>query len=544
MEKTMKCKACGQELSIDKATGIGVCVGCNKKYKVSTIVKPKICSVCNVPLEQNGAIWECPTCGKKYVFSNNKNKPTLRESTQKSPNEEQKKTETDWKEDLLNESFGDDDAILPQENNAQPQDSDESNQENKTDVEAESNLEQPSDDTADTIIDDDVILSQTNDNIEDDAILDDAHINENIDNDVILDDAPTNETVDNDVILDDAPTNESIEENNILDNEIVDDKIETPASIDDKETSTTSSSIDTISDDIIVTEPEKAEVSADENVAPTNNFDVARVVEIDNQIKPTVSEMPLLYDDDGSVFQNGNAQKNEVTVPNSNVGVRTLSQIAIPKNQTQAKAKNKSVGAITIAVILGIISTLAGIGCYVVSILQNLKVATEMNHLFATIQNVAALVFFAVFAVICFTASAKPIGAKKVGTILGGIFAVAMIARRLLTMFITSGVVFDILAKNGNIITYCIYAVCIFASFLTMVITCKTDFHKKATMAGVIFFVFSLLSLLTVALRMLPLDNLNLSILEIIIPFTIELEILLLAFGAMGLLSVIAKPKE
>ena len=59
-----------------------------------------------------------------------------------------------------------------------------------------------------------------------------------------------------------------------------------------------------------------------------------------------------------------------------------------------------------------------------------------------------------------------------------------------------------------------------------------------------IFFVFSLLSLLTVALRMLPLDNLNLSILEIIIPFTIELEILLLAFGAMGLLSVIAKPKE
>lgn len=531
MEKTMKCKACGQELSIDKATGIGVCVGCNKKYKVSTIVKPKICSVCNVPLEQNGAIWECPTCGKKYVFSNNKNKPTLRESNQKSPNEEHQKPETDWKEDLLNESFGDDDAILPQENNAQPQDSDESNQENKTDVEAESNLEQPSDDTADTIIEDDVILE-------------DSHTNESIDNEDILDDAPTNETVDNDVILDDAPTNESIEENNILDNEIVDDKIETPASIDDKETSTTSSSIDTISDDIIVTEPEKAEVSADENVAPTNNFDVARVVEIDNQIKPTVSEMPLLYDDDGSVFQNGNAQKNEVTVSNSNAGVRTLSQIAIPKNQTQAKAKNKSVGAITIAVILGIISTLAGLGCYVASILQNLKVVTEMSGLFATIQNVAALVFFAVFAVICFTASAKPIGAKKVGTILGGIFAVAMIARRLLTMFITSGVVFDILAKNGNIITYCIYAVCIFASFLTMVITCKTDFHKKATMAGVIFFVFSLLSLFTVALRMLPLDNLNLSILEIIIPFTIELEILLLAFGAMGLLSVIAKPKE
>lgn len=504
----MKCKNCGQELTIDRETGIGVCPDCGKKYKVSTVVRPKICSDCKIDLVKKDAIWECPQCGKKYVFSSKKSKSEDTPTVSKIVSDES-------------------DVIIP---TVQPNDSP-SNEETVTSSEVnDENVDEipvVSTENKDTVTVDELV--PTEESAESDTVGDSS--TENV--------VPSEEIIDtdiiNDEIIDDEPSEQS---------DVAEENAET-----EKSTETIQPNENTNDNDEIVEDDEAEKI--EEKANPDHeNFSVAKhsvLADEEASAKTIVPEIPKLYDSDGNEFTDGEQIPVGNTVSNVDFRPTALSGM-VSGLDSMTKTKTDSTkggrGGLVFAIVFGLLVTLVGVGIYICTLLQSFGSFEPKKEMLTNIATYLSIAFFVLFAVIGFTTLAKPIGRKKVGVAACGIFAIAMLAVLLLAYLPEGSGTKEFLVKNNNIITYGIYGFLIFSTFLTMVISCDTDFRQKANSASIAAFVLSIFATLILALKMLPLEGLNMSILEVALPYIDNFDKVLLSFVSVSFLSVIAKSND
>lgn len=513
----MKCKNCGQELTIDRDTGIGVCPDCGKKYKVSTVVKPKVCSDCHVNLVKNGAIWECPNCGKKVVYSTPKKKEA-------EENKEEVKTQPDL------------DVQAPAETNA------EISTTNKNEVE--------------TIPTNEAKVESVDDSNKSDKVN-----AEEIDLDVVI---PAEEPTDDET---------KTEDDDIIDDDIIDDEKsdtitpevesqeispeQTPEQTVDverecKEAQAKLQEIEKASqtqkeDDFVVVDEE---ISQDDIMVAKHS-----VLEEKNETKPkekTLPELPKLYDYDGTEYNN-NSTTSSSSLPKAEAKpVQTLNSlengatgglknglIDVSKNKGSKKIKRSG---LPFAIIFGILIMLTSIGAYACTFLQSLESLSANKDLFVSLSKYISIAFYLFLAITFFGSLRGEFGDKKIGMFFSGLSGVALVVFLLLLTFVPDGSSFkEGLVDNANIATYGIYGCFVFSTFLTLVISCDTESRKKVNSVAIASFVLAIVSTFVLALKMLPLEKLNMSIIQVALPYIDGLDKVILALSGISILAVTGK---
>lgn len=241
---------------------------------------------------------------------------------------------------------------------------------------------------------------------------------------------------------------------------------------------------------------------------------------------------PKLYDYDGTEYvpdKPANAKKGK-----KGSNAVTLSKM---EHYSEIISGKKSKVGLFFAVLLGILITISGIISY-------LSLSSIVEWLTIAVYTYAIIVFFAVFTVICIAVAFKPIGAKRIGVLMAAIYGICMLLSFVFEYLINIEFISVFLSAYGNILTYSAYGLLLLGSFIMMVVNCKGEFHRKSTSAGVVFFVFSLLALLVLAMWMLPLDKYNLEVLEPIKSYIHGIDNVLVMFASYPLLSVLAKPRQ
>lgn len=485
----MKCKKCGKEIVVDEQTKIGVCVGCGKKFVISTIATAKVCRECKCDLVNKGAFWECPKCGKKYSFVNNKkdeNSNVVVKTKLTTESESNGKTtivETRKESNLKKSSLGESVDIDIGEYRVYL----------KTTSVQKKNA--PSDDVIPPIKDDE--------------------------NDYII--PPTVEPQDDYII----PTKDS--QNDVLEDDLIDDVEVSPKSsmkkdnLSQKENpspkieNTSASSVSSTTSN----PPKKEESSA----VPTKKKE-ANVQKNQEPQKETTLTEPELHD------VNENSSKGGENLNQS----PAVSTIATQSRKAKSDSRGLSVLCKIAGIIFGILIVLLGIACYVTSHFDLVQKIAEVkiDSILPTLQMASTYAFFGLFALMMLFATLKHIRFKKIGTI------ISLISPILLAMT----VLFGSELTKAHLDTYAIYAgyaILVFGSFLTMVITCKTDLSKAATVMGLVLFIFSILSLLVVALQLVPLKALKLNSLEPYVQYFKDVDKVLLGFASISTAVLIAK---
>lgn len=502
----MKCKFCGQELVVDNQTNVGVCVGCGKKFAISTVAKAKVCKACNTALVNKNVYWECPNCGKKYSFSKKKENDNNSQNTQNSNNgldeSSTHKMET-ANEDFVKDFFdididiGDDSVnSLKSVNN----------------VESVIIPNNGNNETTPTVEDDGTIIPNNLYSNEDDVILPSAD-SENIINPSetdlqnLFEDELETDILDEDLSIDNS---ESELENDILDDEVIDDSInrESESKIEEEDYTLLDDGFYQTQEINVGQSDFENEEDNNDNLDPSNNL-----------------AEPELYDENN----------NSTRLQYSNVRqVSSLNNMQNAKNKTQAKGI--SVLLKVFGILLGIVAVLAGVACYIFTHYDLVEkvINLSMGNLIPTIQKVSTFVFLAVFMVMLAISTLKNIGLKRIGTILGIISVILLVLT----------VVFEKKLVEQNLYSYALYAgyaVLLFGSFLTMVIKCDSNLSKTANVMGIVLFVISLVSLLVVALQLVPLQALKLNSLEKVVVYLKDADKVLLGVASISCATLIAK---
>lgn len=504
----MKCKFCGQELVVDNQTKVGVCVGCGKKFAISTVAKAKVCKVCNTDLVNKEVYWECPNCGKKYSFSKKKESDNNSQNTQNSNNgldESSTQNNTTANEEYAKDYFDIDidiDIGDDSDNSLKSVNSDESVIiPNNGDTEITPTIEE-----------DEIIIPNNVYSNEDDVILpsDDSE-NIIIPSETDLPNVSEDE-LENDILDEDLSTGNSESEldNDILDDEVIDDSInqESEHKTEDEE--------NILLDDGLNQTQEISESQSDFESEEVNNDNL--------DLSDKLTE-PELYD------ENDNSRRLQY----SNVHqVSSLNNMSNAQNKTSAKGI--SVLLKVFGILLGIVAVLAGVACYIFTHYDLVEKAINlsMGNLLPTIQKVSTFVFLAVFIIMLIISTLKNIGLKRIGTILGIISVIILILT----------VMFEKKLVEQNLYSYALYAgyaVLLFGSFLTMVIKCDSNLSKTANIMGIVLFVISLVSLLVVALQLVPLQALKLNSLEKVVVYLKDADKVLLGFASISCAVLIAK---
>lgn len=536
----MKCKNCGQELTINRENGIGVCPDCGKMYKVSTVIKPKVCSVCSVNLVKNGDIWECPKCGKKFVFTASKKKE-----------DEAKKQEVASTPDTatITPSVSSDEQpkqsetipVLPDEKEEtkptdQPQNQETDESANKIDA-TEFDLDQKAEEQNDQVI---------TPESEDDDIIDDE-IDETADNKTT-----ETENVDNKT-ENELPTLES----KVPDSERTIDLETSVRESQDKLQGLENTQQIQNETEFIVIDEEIDFDEPEEKPAEKNDFSVSKhsVIEEKNESKPqekVVKELPKLYDYDGSEYSSNTTAKPLASLPKTEQKpVQTLESLTsaesgglkngvIDVSNGKGKKKGKSKG-MPFAIAFGILIMLTSIGSYALTLLQAPISNEPTRNLFASISNYLAIAFYLFFAISYFGSLRDEFGDKRIAMFFSGLCGVAMVVVLLLG-FLPDGSSFkEKLVYNADITVYGIYGCYVFSSFITLVISCETEVRKKVTSVSIASFILAIVSLVVLALRMLPLEKMNMSIVQVALPFINGLDKVILACSVIPILTVTAK---
>ncbi len=236
---------------------------------------------------------------------------------------------------------------------------------------------------------------------------------------------------------------------------------------------------------------------------------------------------PKLYDYDGTEYVPDKPKNGENDKKHSNVV--TLSEM---ENGSEVERRKRSNVGLFFAVLLGVLITIVGIAYYVYKL--------NIVELFSTsIWFYVVTAFYALFTIICILVSFKPIGAKRIGILMAMLYGLcSMLGCNLTNDFRMSWIEYE------RIVIFGLYGLLLVGAFLVMVINCKGDFHRRSTVAGVFFFIFSLIALLVVALQMIPWEKYKLDVLLSVIPYFSNFELVLIMLSSYPLLSILAKPKQ
>lgn len=529
----MKCKNCGQELTIDRDTGIGVCPDCGKKYKVSTVVKPKVCSDCHVNLVKNGAIWECPNCGKKVVYSTPKKKEA-----------EVSKEEVKTQPDL--------DVQAPAETNAETTTKENEVETIPTDRAKVESVDDsnPSAQGTDEELDIDVVIpaeKQTDDETktEDDDILDDDILDDDIiDNE--KNDTITPEVESQEVSPDQKPEQKPEQMPEQTPEQRVDiekECKEAQAKLQDIEKASQTQK----EDDFVVVDEE---ISQDDIMVAKHS-----VLEEKTETKTkekTLPELPKLYDYDGTEYNNNSTASSSPLPKAEAKPVQTLNSlengstgglknglIDVSKNKGSKKIKRSG---LPFAIIFGILIMLTSIGAYACTFLQSIESLSANKDLFVSLAKYISIAFYLFLAITFFGSLRGEFGDKKIGMFFSGLSGVALVVFLLLLTFVPDGSSFkEGLVDNANITTYGIYGCFVFSTFLTLVISCETESRKKVNSVAIASFVLAIVSTFVLALKMLPLEKLNMSIIQVALPYIDGLDKVILALSGVSILAVTGK---
>lgn len=513
----MKCKNCGQELTIDRDTGIGVCPDCGKKYKVSTVVKPKVCSDCHVNLVKNGAIWECPKCGKKVVYSTPK-------KNEAEVNKEEVKTQTDL------------DVQMPAETPTTNENEAETIPIDEAKVEAVDDSK-PSDKVNAEEIDLDVVIpaeKQTDDETrtEDDDIIDDD----------IVDDEK-NDTIIPEVESQEVSPEQTVEQTPEQTVDVERECKEAQANLQEIEKASQTQK----EDDFVVVDEE---ISQDDIMVAKHS-----VLEEKTETKPkekTLPELPKLYDYDGTEYSSNSTASSSPLPKAEAKPVQTLNSlengstgglknglIDVSKNKGSKKIKRSG---LPFAIILGILIMLTSIGAYACTFLQSIESLSANKDLFVSVAKYISIAFYLFLAITFFGSLRGEFGDKKIGMFFSGLSGVALVVFLVLLTFVPDGSSFkEGLVDNANITTYGIYGCFVFSTFLTLVISCDTEVRKKVNSVAIASFVLAIVSTFVLALKMLPLEKLNMSIIQVALPYIDGLDKVILACSGISILAVTGK---
>lgn len=517
----MKCKNCGQELTIDRDTGIGVCPDCGKKYKVSTVVKPKVCSDCHVNLVKNGAIWECPNCGKKVVYSTPKKKEA-------EVNKEEVKTQPDSDVQAPAETTAE--TTTTKENEVETIPTDGAKVESVDDS-------KPSAQGTDEELDLDVVIpaeKQTDDETktEDDDILDDD----------ILDDEK-NDTITPEVESQEFSPEQTIEQTPEQRVDIEKELREAQANLQEIEKASQTQK----EDDFVVVDEE---ISQDDIMVAKHS-----VLEEKTETKPkekTLPELPKLYDYDGTEYNSSSTASSSPLPKAEAKPVQTLNSlengstgglknglIDVSKKKSSKKIKRSG---LPFAIIFGILIMLTSIGAYACTFLQSIESLSANKDLFVSLAKYISIAFYLFLAITFFGSLRGEFGDKKIGMFFSALSGVALVVFLLLLTFVPDGSSFkEGLVDNANITTYGIYGCFVFSTFLTLVISCDTESRKKVNSVAIASFVLAIVSTFVLALKMLPLEKLNMSIIQVALPYIDGLDKVILAFSGISILAVTGK---
>lgn len=236
---------------------------------------------------------------------------------------------------------------------------------------------------------------------------------------------------------------------------------------------------------------------------------------------------PKLYDYDGTEYVSDKPTKGENDKKQSNAVM--LSEM---EHRSEIKGGKKSKVGLIFAILLGILITIVGIACYVYGPKKVEWFSSSMSFYVVT-------AFYALFAIICIAVSFKPIGAKRIGILMAMLYGLcSMLGGNLTNDFRMPWM------EYKKIVIFGLYGLLLVGAFLVMVINCRGDFHRRSTVAGVFFFIFSLLALLVVAIVLIPWEKYKLDVLLSVIPYFSGLEFVLVMFSSYPLLSILAKPKQ
>lgn len=514
----MKCKYCGQEIVVDEQTKVGVCAGCGRKFAISTVAKAKVCKACNADLVDKGAYWECPECGKKYSFSKKKDKGN-EGVVPSNDSQQQGETHSDPSFHAENESIFSDDIF-----DVDVECSRESI--NQSETSRGDNTSDDLDDFDDEIkLPDDFFTEKDKKELNEKLLWGYGSDEKNVsgynygDEDTIsVNNEPENDYIEplkdnqmDEVIIPEVETSDSDTE--IFDDELIDDIEEDGGENNENTNSETSN-------DVILNEPSDLDTISQ---SLTNSED-AQVY--DNAQSVLVE--PKLYDENGVV-----SNDNEYF---SGGFVSSLQSMTNGKTKTKSATRGGSVVCKITGILLGILIALCGVACYAFSHFELFeKIAkVSIENLLPTLQKVSSCVFFGLLALTLLLATLKNVGLKRIGTIISLISPVLLILTILLGKKMS----------GENVTTYAVYAgyaILLFGSFLIMVISCNSELSKSATAMGIVLFVFSLLSLLTVALQMIPLKALKLSFLENYVQYFKDVDKVLLGFASISSAVLISK---
>lgn len=245
-------------------------------------------------------------------------------------------------------------------------------------------------------------------------------------------------------------------------------------------------------------------------------------IDLDVEDLDSVLPEPKLYDYDGKEYKPDSSSKND----RRHTDAVTLSKM---ENREIIGAKKSKVG-LFFAVLFGVLITLAGIATFLSA---SGLISGIVEWFSMSIYTYTIIAFCSVFTLICIAVAFKPIGAKRIGVLMSALYGICMVVFYVLTVFVSYIDFSQWLLQHSTIIIYSFYGLLVLASFIMMVVNCKGEFHRKATSAGITFFVFSLLALLIFASGTLGISQ-NISLLHPV----------LVMFGSYTLLSVLAKPRQ
>lgn len=259
-----------------------------------------------------------------------------------------------------------------------------------------------------------------------------------------------------------------------------------------------------------------AQITRRENIRPLQN---------DNTIIPVLNDDMLETEDNNNLVE---TEKNNQNKP--------LAFTTQPRIQSK-KSNGASPLFKIIGIVFGILSVLFGIVSYILAQFSSIeKIANlSIGSMLPTLQKVSVILFLVFFAVIMIIATLKDIGLKRIGTIACILFSVILILSLCFEKQLGNK------ALSG--ITYSGFAVLLIGSFLTMVISCQGSLSKPANIMGIVFFAFSLVSLLVASMQLLPLNGLGLGALESVKGYFKDLDKLLLGFASISAVALICKSK-
>lgn len=493
-EKFMKCRNCGKEIVVDEKTNVGVCVGCGKKFVISTVARAKVCTECKSDLVNKGAFWECPNCGKKFSFVNNKKQNensnvvvTTKVTTESEENGKTTIVETRKESNLKKSSIGEsfDIDIGDYRLSLKP------------------TVDQKKNSTSDDVIkpineDNDYIIPVKNQ--EDDVIIPTKNV--------------TNEVSHADLI-DDADLNEPSKKNDNPPQKV------NPSQ--KKETISKTSTSSTISTTKKV-ETKPIQTKKEETI-PQPKKEEASVQKKEEKPKENVLRDEAPVDD-----------KSKADAKKENVNQTQIMPPIATGTRASKSSRGLSVLCKIAGIVLGILIVLVGIACYVTSHFDLIQKFADVKtpEILSTLHLASTYAFFGLFALLTLLATTKDVRFKRIGTIITLLAPILLILTVVLEKELTK-------AKLIEEFIYAGYAILVCGSFLTMVITARTDLSKQGTVMGLVLFIFSIISLLVVALQLVPLKALKMGALESIIPYLKDADKVLLGFASISTAVLVGK---